>query len=96
MSAIVFEKDCGATAAPNLQIGLLEGNKKINEGRIPEAFFVIDANHGEAPHDSQGLPLVRVEWITENKIKITHNKTIRIFRADLQEKGVAVEYQSIP
>jgi hypothetical protein len=93
LSAVVFENDCGATTASNLQIAIQDSSSKVNEENLPSAFFVADADHGKAPRDLNGLPDVKVEWLADDRLRVMRHPRARVFRSDARKDRVAIQYE---
>ena len=88
--AVVFQRDCGATTGLSTQISVIRvGEALPNRGGN---LFVADTDHGRAPAGVGGGPEVRVTWIGDRALRISHHRDARVFRADRAASGVAAEY----
>ena len=96
LKAVVFSRDCGATASPSTQVSLLKAEEQLpNEaGNI----FVIDDDHSDAVSLD-----VSVRWDGDRKMEIRHDRNARVFTAKksfqvqqfpfLPQQQVVIEYK---
>jgi hypothetical protein len=84
---VVFERDCGATVGPNVQMSLLLSSKSLPK----EAgnTFVIDGNHG-----ASALQYIYVDWTSDSSVRITYPSRARVFKQEKQVGPVNVSYIS--
>lgn len=97
---VVFQRDCGATTGFSTQVSIITSDagfltsptwlRSTRSGNV----FVADTNHGEAPSGPGGGPVVQVEWLGPNRLKIIHDKRARVFKSAQSAGGVSVEYVS--
>ena len=97
---VVFQRDCGPTTGFSTQVSILTSDAGflttptwLRSTRSGNA-FVADTNHGEAPSGPGGGPVVQVEWLGPNRLKIIHDKRARVFKSAQSVNGVSVEYVS--
>src|SRR6202012_4667664 len=75
--AVIFARDCGATAGFTSQVSVLESDENI-----PAAggnAFIADTNHGLATNSSWGGPQVTVMWINPKRLEVRYDRRARIF-----------------
>ncbi len=97
---VVFQRDCGATTEFSTQVSIVTSDagfltaptwlRSTPSGNV----FVADTNHGEAPSGPGGGPVVQVEWLGSNRLKIIHDKRARVFKSEQSVYGVSVGYVS--
>jgi len=85
--AVVFERGCGATVGPNVQMSVLPSSNPLpNE---PGNTFVIDSNHGASV-----LQYIYVDWTSNNSIRITYPSNARVVKQEKRVGSVDVAYVS--
>lgn len=90
-SAVVFQRDCGATSAFTTQISILPpGEKPEGTGNV----FVADDDHGTAPAGSWGGPWVSVKWLDSNHLQVTYAEGSRVFDQTENVGGVTVSFDT--
>lgn len=92
LSAILFERSCGATTGLSTQVSVLRS------GVLPAASgnaFVADANHVAADGNAGGGPWVQVVWIDDNNLIVKYDAQARVFTEQTDVAGVKVAYQAI-
>lgn len=74
LKAVVFSRDCGATASPSAQVSIINAEEQLpNEsGNI----FVIDDDHSEAVSLD-----VSIRWTGNRRVEIRHDRSARVFSA---------------
>ena len=86
-SAVVFARSCGATTGFSTQVSV------IAEGSVPRAsgnVFSADTDHGSAPSDSVGGPVVRVAWRGVDTLVVRHHPNARVFLSENRVHGINV------
>jgi len=84
---VAFERGCGATVGPNVQMSLLPSSKPLpNEAGNT---FVIDSNHG-----ASALQYIYVDWTSNNAVRITYPSNARVFKQEKRVGSVDVTYVS--
>ena len=84
-SAVVFARSCGATTGFSTQVSV------IAEGSMPRAggnVFSADTDHGRAPSDSVGGPVVRVAWRGVDTLVVRHHPKARVFLSESRALSV--------
>jgi len=84
---VTFERGCGATVGPNLQVSLLPSSKPLphESGNT----LVIDSNHG-----ASALQYIYVDWTSNNAVRITYPSNARVFKQEKRVGSVDVTYFS--
>ena len=96
LKAVVFSRDCGATASSSAQVSILNSEERLpNEGGN---IFVIDDDHSDAVSLD-----ISVRWIGDRKVEIRHDRSARVFTAEKsfqvqqfpfwQQQQVNIEYK---
>lgn len=78
--AVVFERDCGATTAKNIQICFRKAEETFDTKK--ECSFVI--------FESEALP--KLEWRGSNKLIVIFPAERKIFRQETIDSKIAIEY----
>ncbi len=90
LKAVVFDRDCGATADFSTQVSIVSSASGLdNEGGN---LFVANTDHCRAPSWKSGGPEVRFRWVSDTSAELQHHQFARIFRANTNVKGVQVAY----
>ncbi|AWA30989.1 hypothetical protein HYN48_13895 [Flavobacterium magnum] len=88
---LVFERNCGATTDFSTQVSLLRHNLELehdDEGNI----FSADRNYGDAEIDENGNVYLKATWLNNNKVLITYDSKIRIFKKENKLDGITILY----
>jgi hypothetical protein len=87
--AIVFNRDCGATTALNVQVSLLPAAQRLeNTGNV----FIVDA--GKSTSASQSLN-VHIMWINSKELTVSYTpRSARVFLQRRKVEDVLVKYES--
>lgn len=88
-TAILFERDCGATVGKSLQVSVLPPNEEPKKGGNA---FVADDNHGQAP--SREGSYVALRWLSASDLLIAYESRARVFKNQAEVDGVAIVYNS--
>jgi hypothetical protein len=92
LSAILFERSCGATTGHSTQVSILRsGVLPANSGNT----FVADTNHGAADADLGGRPWAELVWINDNHLVVRYDAQARVFVQQPEVSGVRITYQPI-
>lgn len=92
--AVVFVRDCGATAGIATQVALIG---QANAGsRDRNVVFAADANGGAVPEGPGGGPRVRVRWIDGNHLEVAHHPRARTLRAETEHGSVRITHTVLP
>jgi hypothetical protein len=81
MSAVVFEKECGATVPFNTQVSVASADKPFSPQKNP-AFLVLSGRHD-----------LVINWSGEKRLEVTVPRGEQIFRNESRVEGVTVEYR---
>jgi hypothetical protein len=90
--ALVFRRDCGATAGFSTQVSLLRRGGEV-PGDVGN-LFIADTDHGRAPSGPGGGPVVHVRWVDDHHLVLVHHPAARVFRAERQRGPLNVEYRA--
>jgi hypothetical protein len=89
-TAVLFQRNCGATTGFNMQVSILESGQKLEgAGNV----FIADGDHGAA---SGELRIVELAWVRPDHLLISHHPRARIFKSDGQLSGVRITYVAQP
>ena len=92
--AVVFRRDCGATTAYSTQVSIMASGVKLpNQGGN---VFVADTDHGKAPEQEGGGPVVNVEWLDNKSLRVSYDSKDRVFHKETQQSGVLITYVTAP
>lgn len=90
-SAILLERDCGATTSFSTQISVAQvGEQPSGRGNV----FIADDNHGAAVTGHWGGPWAEVKWLAPNHILVRYAAKSRIFRQTEKIDGIVVSYEA--
>ena len=89
-TAVMFQRDCGATTGFSTQISVLDVGEKVAGGGNA---FSADGDHGAASTGDWGGPWAEMKWIDSNHLLVRFADKSRIFRQDGDIGGVKVSYQ---
>ena len=88
--AVVFVRNCGATADYTSSVCIIAPSAKIP--REDGIIFSADSNHGAAPSQPNGALPVTVIWVDSDHLRITYDSRARVFRSERLFKEVYIEY----
>ncbi len=89
LSAVLFQRDCGAATGFSTQISILRPDAaRSGSGSI----FIADDNHGAASVAEWGGPWVEVRWLDPHRLVIRPAPGARIFLRRGAMSGVQVTY----
>jgi hypothetical protein len=87
---VVFQRDCGATTGFSTQASVLASSTPLpNKGGN---LYVSDANHGAAPSGPGGGPSLKVTWVSNQSVVLTHHPKVRVFKSEAEVDGVRANY----
>ncbi len=92
-SVILFKNDCGATSAFSIQAALVEGVFAGGRSELSDVVFVADSDHGKVPVGDTGVPDLRVDWVTDDSLRLTHHPEVRVFRAEKRRGRLSIDYR---
>jgi hypothetical protein len=91
-TAIMFQRDCGATTSFSTQISILgSGTALSGSGNT----FTADDDHGAAKVGGWGGPWTDMKWIAPNHLLVRYARNTRVFKHKPQVSGVSVSYQRL-
>ena len=89
MSAVIFQRSCGATTPFSTQVSLLAVDEQPNGmGNV----FRADTDNGKAPTGPGRSPEVAVRWIDAKTLEIRHHPKARIFAAEERVGSIRIVY----
>lgn len=92
-SAVMFQRDCGATIGFSTQISVLEHGKEPTGGGNT---FRADANHGAAAAGDWGGPWAEMRWLAPDHLLVRYAAKSRLFEQQQEVSGVKISYQQVP
>lgn len=91
-TAVIFQRDCGATTGFSTQISVLEpGAEPSDAGNA----FRADADHGAAALGDWGGPWAEMRWSDDGTLLVRYASGSRIFEQSQQVSGVRVNYEAV-
>lgn len=91
-SAVLFQRDCGATTGFSTQVSILErGAEPKGSGNV----FVADDDHGAAAVGEWGGPWAEVRWLAPDRLRIRYAATSRVFAREDEVSGVRISYRQV-
>lgn len=85
-SAVVFERDCGATTGFSRQVSVLRrGERLANTGGNA---LVVDSGHAPVPLQ------VKAEWLSDRVLRLTYDPLLRTFIKESAVSGVTIIHTS--
>jgi hypothetical protein len=89
MSAIVFERSCGATTGFSTHVSIVKdfGEHLKSAGNV----FAADSDHGAVKE-----MIVTVRWVALDQVVIRYPAHARVFKREAQTNGVSVAYETAP
>jgi len=82
-TAVIFERECGATAPFNTQVSLVPNGESFSPGRYP-SFLSIGGQHALA-----------IRWTGERALEVDLPQNDRVFRNETTVDDVSVTYLSV-
>lgn len=91
-SAVMFQRDCGATTGFSTQISIVEpGAASSGAGNV----FRADDDHGAASAGTWGGSWAEMQWLAPNHPLIRYAERSRIFAQESEMPGVHISYQLV-
>ncbi len=91
-SAVLFQRDCGATTGFSTQISILGANDKPSGGGNA---FIADDNHGAARVGDWGGSWAEMKWLSPDHLLVRFAVKSRLFKQKERVSGVRITYQAI-
>jgi hypothetical protein len=89
-NVVVYVRNCGATSSYETHAILTSGDVTSKTDANP--VFVADGNRGAAPVGIGNGPQVRVRWISDVVVVLSHHSKARISRALENRDGISIRY----
>lgn len=90
--AVMFQRDCGATAGFSTQVSILETGELLS-GRGNT--FRADDDHGAAERGAWGGSWAEMKWLASDRLLIRYATNSRLFEQDDSVSGVVVSYEGV-
>jgi hypothetical protein len=91
-SAVLFERNCGATTPFATHISVLRKGERLSGGGNT---FTADANHGAASTGAWGGPWAAIAWLSPSKLVVRYADGSRTFRREDEVEGVHISYEPV-
>ncbi|WP_126005590.1 hypothetical protein [Sphingomonas koreensis] len=91
-SAVMFNRDCGATTGFSTQISVIEKGEWPSGGGNT---FRADDGHGAAAVGDWGGPWAEMRWLGPDHLLVRYASKSRIFEQDEAVAGVKVSYEQV-
>lgn len=89
-TAIIFQRDCGASTDFSTQVSVLAAGEGMSEGGNA---FIADADHGAAATGEWGGPWTEIVWVASDHLVVRYAANSRIFEQDDWVSGVRISYK---
>ena len=89
-SAVMFQRDCGATTGFSTQISVLERSGELSGAGNT---FRADDDHGAAKAGEWGGPWAEMRWLAPDQLLIRYAAKSRLFKQDDEVSGVKISYR---
>lgn len=90
-SAVMFERDCGATTGFSTQISILRpGEAPAGKGNV----LIADDDHGAAMAGDWGGPWAEIRWLGRDHLLILHATKARMFLRQEAVAGARITYRA--
>jgi hypothetical protein len=91
-SAVLFQRDCGATTGFSTQISILRpGEVPTEKGNV----FIADDDHGAAAEGFWRGPKAEMQWLAPDRLVIRYAARSRIFLRREAQSGVRISYEQL-
>jgi hypothetical protein len=91
-TAILFQRDCGATTDFSTQVSIVQpGDKPSGGGNV----FVADTNRDAAERAAWGGPWAEVTWLTPQHLLVRYNGRARVFKRVGEMSAVRVSFEKV-
>ena len=95
LKAVVFQIDCGATSDFNTQVAIVKASFNTSEAKfLPKSFFVAHRDNGRAPAGISKGPEVRLNWQSDDELRVQYHQFARVLRSENRQGGVTIQYQT--
>jgi hypothetical protein len=91
-TAVMFQRDCGATTGFSTQISVLEPRAEPSDGGNA---CRADTNHGAAASADWGGPWAEMKWIDDGTLLVRYASGSRIFEQSKQVSGIRINYEAV-
>lgn len=91
-TAVMFQRDCGATTGFSTQISLVGSRDKPSGGGNT---FRADDDHGAAAAGDWGGPWAEMRWLGPHRLLIRYAAKSRLFEQENEVSGVKISYQQV-
>ena len=88
-TAIMFQRDCGATTGFSTQVSVLDAGEATSDGGNA---FRADDNHGGAAVGDWGGPWAEIRWLNSDHLLVRYAANSRIFEQEEEVAGVRISY----
>lgn len=89
-SAILFQRDCGATTGFSTQISVVaKGETLSGSGNA----FRADDDHGAARAGDWGGPWASLTWLSNDRLLVRYAQKSRVFEQAANASGVQITYK---
>jgi hypothetical protein len=92
LTAILFQRDCGATTGFSTQISILSPDDKVS---VAGNAFRADDGHGAARIGHWGGSWAEMKWLSPDHLLVRYDAKSRLFMQDEEVSGVRITYQAI-
>jgi hypothetical protein len=91
-SAVMFQRDCGATTGFSTQISIVEhGDEPSGSGNV----FRADDDHGAAAAGEWGGPWAEMRWLAPDRLLVRYAAKSRLFQQNTEILGVKISYHQV-
>jgi hypothetical protein len=91
-SAVLFDRDCGATTGFNTQISILRAGERLSGGGN---VFIADTNHNAVKAAAWGGPWADVIWLSPSRVLVGYVAGSRVSKQRAEVSGVKISYRVI-
>lgn len=91
-TAVMFQRDCGATTGFSTQISVLKAGAEPSDGGNA---FRADTDHGAAASGDWGGPWSEMKWIDDGTLLVRYASGSRIFEQSQQVSGVRINFEAV-
>jgi len=92
-SAVMFNRDCGATTGFSTQISILDVGETLDGSGNA---FRADDDHGRAKVGKWEGPWAEMQWLSADRLLVRYAAKSRVFEQDDRVSGVQIRYQTVP
>ena len=91
-SAVVFQRDCGATTGFSTQISVIDDSGPPTGGGNA---FIADDDHGAATSGAWGGPWADIRWLSADHLLIRYAARSRLYHRQPNVSGVRISFESV-